>query len=434
MNDENRGFISTYFVLVIIAVTSVNNDQHDILFTAGVRVILILNRNTEDPEITKFTDATSYLSVHNYSLLLISSTMISSLDETSRNKVWTLQEINDEYFNVLIPAVVILVGVMTIGIAGNSLVLYIFKCKYKPSNHRCFILCLATIDLLFDVFGIPFMIAAMRHRYVFYNVAACKAHRFINNSFATCSGLTVMIIAIERYIKICRPNGSQISNNMARGLCFLSGLIGVLLAFPSVVLYGQSTVETKRQNITGIECFTQNKYKNSPFPLIYKAFLAICFIVTLVIICICYILIVRRVKTHKANLEMTLRSSVRSGDLQSSKAQNDASNQVVLTKEDDSNKNNKLKCTVKTRKTMLFVVAATFIISYFPFVAITITFQSDKTFMKSWSMTEADVLEIFRIPYLLNSFANPIIYGFMDKKFRDESKVLLHRFINRGYK
>ncbi|KAL3880392.1 hypothetical protein ACJMK2_032636 [Sinanodonta woodiana] len=359
--------------------------------------------------------------------------MNSSLEETSTNMIRSLEEINEEHFNALIPVVVILVVIMVIGIAGNSLVLYIFKRKYKPSNHRCFILYLATIDLLFDVFGIPFMIASTRHIYVFYNVAACKIHRFINYSFASCSGITVMTIAIERYIKVCKPNGSQISTNTARGLCFLSGFVGVVLAFPSVVLYGQSTVETKRQNITGIACFTQDKYKNTPFPFIYRTILAICFIVIMVTICICYILILRRVKTHKAALEMSFRSIIRSGDLYSSKTQHNALNQVVLTKDDDSDKNEiRLKSTVKTRKTMMFVVAITFIISYIPYFVITVAFQSDKHFMKTWNMTKTDVLKIFRTLYLLNSFANPIIYGFMDKKFRNECKVLMHRFIHRG--
>ncbi|KAK3576435.1 hypothetical protein CHS0354_025196 [Potamilus streckersoni] len=330
---------------------------------------------------------------------------------------------------------------MAIGIFGNSLVLYIFKFRYKPSNHRYFILSLATFDLLFDLFGIPFMIVEMRLNYIFPSEAACKLHRLINYSYGCGSGLTVMTIAVDRYLKVCKPNGRQITNKMAKGLCFVLAFIGILFALPAVELYGEHNVQRK-QNITITQCLPRNKYKENPlFPTLYNGFLALCFITTVVTISICYTLIVRRVKTHKVTREMTFRSTISTTistrSLHSSEDPSSTSNQAIFTQEGTSKKNStRLKATVKTHRVakMLFVVTAVFIVSYIPYFCLIITIyaNANTNFKEDWSKTGEAFFEVFWRSFLINSFTNPIIYGFMDKKFRVECKTLLNRFINRG--
>ncbi|KAL3880382.1 hypothetical protein ACJMK2_032626 [Sinanodonta woodiana] len=344
-------------------------------------------------------------------------------------------EANDEHFKVLIPAVVLSVIAMPVGIFGNSLVLYIFKFRYKPSNHRCFILSLATMDLFFGLFGIPFMIVEMRLHFIFRNVIACKVHRFINYSYGCVTGLTVMIIAIDRYLKVCKPNGRQITHKMAKCLCFSLVVCGILFALPTVELYGEHKVQ-KKQNITIIQCLPQNKYNERPLlPTLYNSFLALCFITTVVTISICYTLIVHKVKTHKVTREMTFLSTISTKSFQSSEDPSSSSTQTILIQDGALTKNSaKFKRTVKPQRVakMLFVVTAVFIVSYIPYFSLIITVYANKNFKEDWSKTGEALFELFWRSFLINSFANPIIYGFMDKKFRVECKALLYRVINRG--
>ncbi|KAL3880381.1 hypothetical protein ACJMK2_032625 [Sinanodonta woodiana] len=350
---------------------------------------------------------------------------------------WTLEEENDEHFKVLIPAVVLSVIAMIIGIFGNSLVLYIFKYRYKPSSHRCFILCLATFDIMFDVIGIPFMIVEMRLQYIFTDVVACKIHRIINYSYGSCSALTVMVIAIDRYLKVCKSNGKQITHKMAKGMCFIITFLGIIGSLPSLELYGHRDVPTTIPNVNTTQCQPKNKYKEDVlFPTLFNCFLALCFMATMVTVCICYTMIVRKVKTQKAKWKTTLLpdNSTCTRSLNSSEDPSTTSNQAIIIHQDVCNRIHvKSTSTVKTHRVakMLFVVTAVFFCSYIPYFCLIITVYANNNLKDDWSKMGEAFFELFWRSFLINSFANPIIYGFMDKKFRDECNTLLNKFINR---
>jgi hypothetical protein len=133
-----------------------------------------------------------------------------------------------------LPRIVFTCLLMAIGLPGNALVLYIYYTKFPNTNHRVFILCLAIVDMLACCTMIPFYIALSLFPYIFYNVAVCKLP-------SSTSGLLIGVIAIERYLKVCRPWGRQMSERGSRVSCVIVLVIGLGLAWPACLVTAQST-------------------------------------------------------------------------------------------------------------------------------------------------------------------------------------------------
>ena len=78
----------------------------------------------------------------------------------------------------LTPVIVYLVILMVIGLFGNTIVLYVYKFRFRRSTSRVFILSLASFDLMTCVFGMPFHILDMVFPYEFYWSEVCKTLSF----------------------------------------------------------------------------------------------------------------------------------------------------------------------------------------------------------------------------------------------------------------
>ncbi|KAL3889954.1 hypothetical protein ACJMK2_002269 [Sinanodonta woodiana] len=77
------------------------------------------------------------------------------------------------------------------------------------------------------------------------------------------------------------------------------------------------------------------------------------------------------------------------------------------------------KRTLKTTYTM-FTITALFILSYIPTFYVTIHGLIDEEFWDRSSENELVLYNILLRSYLINNMMNPVVYGFMDEKFRQE--------------
>ncbi|KAL3880556.1 hypothetical protein ACJMK2_032787 [Sinanodonta woodiana] len=307
----------------------------------------------------------------------------------------TMEEIRDEYFKVIIPVLVLSVFTMTVGTLGNCLVLYIFKFKYRQSNHRYFIICLAACDLTGSLIGIPFLIAEMTLTY-FYGTTVCKISRYLSHFLGFCSACIIMIIAIERYLKICKANGKQMSSNMAR-----------------------------RFNLKVSKCHYQDTYKDTFFPLMYQAFLLLWFILAMITTCACYAQIACRFRTRNAAQNIICQCVRIKNSLDSLDTSSGRCNQLAL----KGTVINKSKSEIKAYRLakMLFIVAAVYLCSYIPYFGASLDNITEKKFLRSL-VERASILVCLK-SFLINYFANPIVYGLLDRAFRAECQNLFYRII-----
>jgi hypothetical protein len=174
-------------------------------------------------------------------------------------------------YNSNINDMIIFISVLILlGIMGNVHVIYIYYRFFTTSTYRIFVLSLAVIDMVSCVISMPFEISDELNPYMFqdeisdghptyipfrsYRILefvlifcrkytkpevfeisdelnpymfqdeiACKVFRFVNFTLAITTGLMLVVIASERYRRICRPQGKQLNERES-----LYALIGVV--------------------------------------------------------------------------------------------------------------------------------------------------------------------------------------------------------------
>ncbi|WAR15853.1 GASR-like protein [Mya arenaria] len=214
-------------------------------------------------------------------------------DENEANL--TLEELNDELFQYHIPAIVFVIISMVVGVFGNTLVILIYKTKFRRSNHRYFILFLAVTDFVACVTGMPFLVASLRLPYLMTSSVTCKTLRYFHYFVNNCSGLLLVVIAIERFRKIVRPFKRQLTTRQTLYLCYGTMFISAIMAVPAPIYFDATDIDTGVQNITGKQCYVSPSSKKGfemfNFILMLEAF------ASMVIFAVLYSLIVRKLCT-----------------------------------------------------------------------------------------------------------------------------------------
>lgn len=237
----------------------------------------ILLRNIKELKLEMYTDARVVYTYH-------------------ENDTITVEELNEKLVALHIPALVFVAVSMVIGTIGNLLVVIIYKRNYRRSNHRYFILFLASIDLLACTTGLPFLIASLRLPYMMTSAIACKVLRYLHYLTNNSSGLLLVVISVERYRKICRPFKVQWSPRQILYLCIATVLVSAIIAIPSPIFFGKSKIDTGIANITGYQCYIDEKYKGTNMMEAYNEVLMSESVVCIFLFIVLYIFIIRKVK------------------------------------------------------------------------------------------------------------------------------------------
>lgn len=402
--------------------------------------------------------------------------MYSLLTDIDTNRSWTLDDLSKLKAKELVPSLVYLALLMVVGVIGNAFVLIIYYFRFGPSTHRCFILVLAFYDFFACIVGAPWTIAESFYAYSYFDEVSCKIFRFILYYTCIASSLTLVLIAFERFRKICTPLKSQFSVKMAKKALFIvAGIISSLSACPAFVFYGNATIETGLNGTTGIRCFIMDTYEHelSDWPLAFNVYLLLLAFASTVSMSICYIGIARQVsKMGTENISKRIQATVRPSQCELSSCNSDLEESEIVSayqqskvhpnlsetpstgsKKSEKQSSNGMKAslrninTVRARSSkwakkvlhrlssssgkktlrvtkMLTLVTIVFVMSYLPHLTLMI-----------WSMILGprgqhklptdNVYKLLFYSFLVNNLVNPFIYAAMDLKFRRELKNLL---------
>ncbi|XP_052092306.1 neuropeptide S receptor-like [Mytilus californianus] len=379
-----------------------------------------------------------------------------------------LEELNNEEAKQYIGGIIFVTIIMIIGVIGNLHVLFVYTFRMKPSNHRIFILSLAVLDMITCIIGMPFIIVDLRNPLTFTMKSACKVLRFVNYFICISSALILTIIAIDRYRKICVPLGKQISRQKAKILIVVCIGISLVLSWPAPVLYGHSSVNTTNPNITGIRCYTDDKFKNSKYQSYFNAVLIMLVFGFLAVLVVIYCRIGRVVSKHntfKSSVPKATSSDISKGKITVS---TDLSSENKASKHSKEGKmmnninciNNKgitVPCTdsvmsanleqnhtkkkqhgkskfnrAKRTTFMFFLITSFFFISYTPHLILKILAFVKTGFVTNMSFTGQVFYNTFVWCFFINNMANCFIYGFCDVRFRTEVKNLYNTILCRN--
>ena len=155
---------------------------------------------------------------------------------------------------IYIPLTVIVVLYFLIGIIGNSLVLVIYSKPFEGRNDcRFFIPVLAIIDMISCTVNCSFHISENIVPVMFESDIRCKISWFSGMIAAEASIFTLVIIAVDRYMKICKPFKRQLSVTKKKLSIPIFAIISVILSAPCLLFYGLAQVKSV-DNINGTVC------------------------------------------------------------------------------------------------------------------------------------------------------------------------------------
>lgn len=168
------------------------------------------------------------------------------------------------------------IGIYSIlGITGNVIVMYVYNRRYPTCNFKYFVLVLAGIDLASCVILMPLEMYTLAHWYQFNFSWLCKVKSFLNVFTVTSSAAVLLLIAIDRFRKVCKPHSKQIQPRFALKLTVLVLLLSVIPASSDAVFWGIHThvYTTNGANFTARMCEKDDDFKHTQLPKLHVAIL-----------------------------------------------------------------------------------------------------------------------------------------------------------------
>lgn len=380
-----------------------------------------------------------------------------------------LVEFNDAKAALYIPVIAYMLILTIVGTFGNILVCCVYCTKATKTASTFFILALATLDLLTCLIGMPTEITDLRYPYMFKATAACKMLRFTESVTTIGSSVVLIAVAIDRYRRICKL-GRMISVACAKRISIVAMMLGVLLSWPAVFIFGRSTTFLHPEIPPGVDCSTDDSMRKTHYPSMYYGFLGLLFICCTVFFSITYCSVglqiwrQKRAKigqncnnrdtkgrtfsnsstkedqsTVSAETPPEVASDHVSTDMSSeqmaiSKAKRKQMKERRMSATSFSSANLKAakKRTIKvTRNTVvLFAVTVAYVVSFLPFLIIMVARSVKKDLEDNLTPAEEVAFKFATKSYFINNAINPLIYSFLNLNFRKDARNLLLRIMN----
>lgn len=207
---------------------------------------------------------------------------------------WT--EVEDEEIVKRIPVAVFVGLLALVGIVGNFHILIVISRNIQHhSTYHVLISALAVSDLFVCVTYLPVEISMVMKPFSFNYDVTCRLAMLNSYIWGIWTVFLILLIALERYRRICHPVSGQISCSTARKLCAVLFIIAIFNAAPMSYISGTHTFALSNTT-NGYECFISDDLGDSYLPLGYFIFLLVEVLGIGLCIVLLYFLIHRKIK------------------------------------------------------------------------------------------------------------------------------------------
>ncbi|XP_064602507.1 5-hydroxytryptamine receptor 1-like [Liolophura sinensis] len=206
------------------------------------------------------------------------------------------------------PVIFLLVFVLVAGVIGNGLVFLTSAVKRKRSSCSQFILHLAIYDMIACVTVIPVSLTGLLQRNIVHHNVVCKIFMFLCLLFALSSVVTLDLVAIDRFLKICRPFSYGISYEASKRLFFLEFITGLVFAMATLFFQGMTRVEDNSSPLycyRGI-CLLNNDFYESEYRFVFNLMIAIVLAAMFLVLFVCYALVMRTILRRRSGYVTSL--------------------------------------------------------------------------------------------------------------------------------
>ena len=364
----------------------------------------------------------------------------------------TVDEWNRELATELLPDTVCLAVYLVIGVLGNSSAILVYRARKRLNNEdRFFIPILTIIDLIACIVTCSFAMSINILPVKYNSDIACKILWFLGMYVTGTSAFTLMLIVIHRYLKLCTPFGRQMTHKWKKIFLAIIFCGMVFVSLPCFAFYGSASITSSSNNLIGQRC-TSVTADVPKIAFVYKAILFLLIFGVLVVLVVLYSLI-GRVLFKQARFSRKLKFSKEatsatseSGTLETDDEHrqpvniNKSDNQLAV---EDNSQNTSTSKNIQTAPTkmqlekhkspghrvtiMFMIIAVVYVVCFIPKLAMMIWESSKTDFWLTLSASELGGYRFLYTFYIINNIVNPFIYGFLDRKFRTEFKILFCR-------
>lgn len=354
--------------------------------------------------------------------------------------------LNERYAGVVLPNTVLLALGMTVGAVGNVAVITLYASKIQDKKgDRYFIPVLAFIDCLGCAANGAFYTIDNLYLFLFPSDALCRVLIFLLTFASGFSAHVLLVIALQRYLLICRPFGQQLTLYWRRVSLGIITVVCLGYASPLLGIGGvrHSNSTFLNRTFPSHECVLS--VEKSAGTVLYFGLIALISVANILITVALYVPITRAIyrtfSFRKRTLSYTSRdrrmSDSRTTQISHIEIQespkhetSDIANngkQTVSPKRAAKvhqktrtceSKKDKVKATINL---MFLIIILVYIVSYIPTLAILIATYTLSDFTYLELSTAGINLWLFCARFLLlNHVVNPFIYGYFDIGFRAE--------------
>lgn len=342
-----------------------------------------------------------------------------------------LQCLNNEKAFLFIPVIIFVVLIMIIGTVGNIMVIYIYTWRFKRRSANFFISGMAIFDLLGCLISMPAGVYDLIHSYTFEDAIGCKIVKYTEAVIIYGSSIILIEIAFDRYFKICKPL-RILRTSRIKQMCLAACVFAIILASPALFLFGVTKQPTPIDGTYGYDCSIDEKYRGTVFQKVYYNMLTIVFVITFSLLAGFYIKIWIEIKQRRNSEFGAVYGSTRVKTAVKLAKRTTSFSRSLSNESKDSSKAEKDNSpppkrisssnTIKLSRTTIifFSVTVAFVITYLPGLIVMICRSIIKDFYDNLSAMEEMVVKLFSRFYFINNAINPLIYSFLNARFRQQ--------------
>lgn len=365
-------------------------------------------------------------------------------------------EVDENTAVILMPVVVYVSLLMVLGIIGNMIVCYIYFFRWKRKTVKYFIGSLAAYDLITSIICMPIEVAMLRNPITLNDPHLCRFLRFTRSMTSLGAGFMLVVIAADRYLRICQLAKSQIQVALAKKLCFSTMITAVLFSWPCLLIFGQ--IERSTSPIAETSCSIDMEYIDTLYPTAYYGLVSVLFLFISLCLMTFYSMIMgrlcKRPLTSRLRTILSVNEACSNNTSTSPEGLNEESSK--LNTASPTNPENckptasskiglmlrrksslfegrifsvspaKRQSTANFRmtRTTLTLLLITLIqwVSFLPYFGLLFTKSFNKDFLRNMTRDDQTLYNIGILSHFLSSGVNPYMYGFFSGDFRKECK------------
>ena len=336
------------------------------------------------------------------------------------------REYSNDIKSVLLPSSIWLCTVLCVGIIGNFTVLFIYCTRVmgKLTEPRYFIPVLAFYDLLACISSMAFVIKDI---FIWTSTCSdtilCKIVILVFENSAGSSTAFLVVIAVQRYIKICRPYSKQMTLFWRRIALTSVIIANVIYLIPAGIFSGIEDYEFVYKNTSlSIKMCVEVRENSGVLGIGYHVLMTVVLALYVVLAAGFYLPVGYTICRHRTqqkyminrkenNIPPKMKVSTLSG--------NEPSSKVVVSRKYEKAKSNFTR--------MFLTIITVYLVSYVPTCGVAVYASIDTSFWISRSFSDLAVWFLLGHSYVINHAVNPVIYVYFDATMRRKVVALFRK-------